>query len=407
MVNLISLGTALLGFLLVLPLFVLGVKRRANIWLGLFVYAISSLALADYCASTGVYLRVPQLRGVFDWPVAGIGAFFYCYVRSLLGLPNGWRQSVHFLPQLLLFGLLLKARLFIPDDQLRILVSGQPGAGTGFLLLFFQLLAAAYAVAVLYRLHQYRLRLRENYSSTHDRDLVWLQWLTLAVLLLLFVWFPAAQAGGLWGMALLLGRIGILYAFAWYGLHHTQVFLPPMPVLQAPQTDIAEEVLPEDSVSGQVEFADGPDTANEPEAAGKIPARYARSGMTTSAQLLIGERLAQRMTRNRDYLENDLKLTELAERIGTSPQLLSEYLNVALQQKFFDYINGLRISEVQRQLQDGHCSSSGETLLDLALRCGFNSKSTFNAAFKKSTGMTPSAWRAKQGSGYEPIGQDD
>lgn len=389
MADALMLGTAILGLLLVLPLFALSKQRAANAWLGLFVCSISSLALADYCVAAGVYLRYPKLWGVFDWPVASVGALFYCYVRSLLGLGNGWRQAVHFLPQLGLLFMLAQVWFFFPEDQLRDLMGNEKDRGLDPMLLAVQLLAAGYALAVLYRLRQYRSRLRENYSLTQDRDLQWLQWLTLGVLILLFVWFPAVQSRSAWLWALMLGRLGLLYAFGWYGLRQQQVFLPP----QAPTAV---------STPGPVASAGDADL----EVA--MPAeRYARSGMTADTQRLIGERLSRRMARDRDFLESDLKLTELAERIGTSPQLLSEYLNAVVGQNFFDYINGLRVKEVQRLLLDAETVASGKTLLDLALSAGFNSKSTFNTAFKKFTGKTPSAWRAQAGQTFEPIGKDD
>ena len=404
MVQLITLATIILGLLLLLPLLVLGRKRPANVWLGLFVYAITSLALADYCLMTGVYQRYPLLWGLFDWPVAAIGAFFYCYVRSLLGLTNSWKQSFHFVPVLLLIAMLLQIRLVLPQSEFSVLMSSRPEQGLTPILLLFQALAAGYAVAVWYRLRQYRARLRQHYSSTQQRDLIWLQWLTLAVVLLLIIWFPATQAGGPWMMLLVLGRLGLLYAFGWYGLRQQQVFLPqlsepaPLLITEVPVTP----VLPDSA--GSQQLSPHPIAAATP-----ATARYARSGMTAAATQLIGERLTKRMTDESDYLENDLTLVELAQRIGTSPQLLSEYLNVALQQNFFDYINSQRVAQVQRQLITAAATGTADSLLSLALAAGFNSKSTFNAAFRKHAGMTPSAWRAlhHQQNRSEPIGSDD
>lgn len=316
MLNELMLGTAILGLLLVLPLFALSRKRPAHAWLGLFVYSISSLALADYCIAAGVYLRHPRLWGVFDWPVASIGAFFYCYTRSLLGFKNGWRQGLHFVPQLLLLFLLVPIWFSAPEERVRELMAGEKGQGLNPMLLALQLLAAGYALAVLYRLHQYRLRLRETYSSILGRDLVWLQWLTMAVLILLTIWFPAVQSGDSWLLALVLARLALLYAFGWYGLRQQHVFLP-LPVANSGPTE-----------------APAPPRSEATFEPAKTAERYARSGMTPAAQGLIGERLQRRMTEDRDFLESDLKLTELAERIGTSPQLLSEYLNAVLGQNF-------------------------------------------------------------------------
>ena len=127
--------------------------------------------------------------------------------------------------------------------------------------------------------------------------------------------------------------------------------------------------------------------------------------MTDAARQLIGERLARRAAHESDHLDSDIKLSDLAERIGTSPQLLSQYLNDMLGVNFFDYINSLRVAHIQKMM----CSpdGAGQPLLDLAFGAGFNSRSTFNAAFKKISGVAPSAWRKLHMPMSEPIGQDN
>jgi AraC-like DNA-binding protein len=76
---------------------------------------------------------------------------------------------------------------------------------------------------------------------------------------------------------------------------------------------------------------------------------------------------------------------------GISLHYLSRVLNQYKQQNFFDYINQLRIEafklEVVNPLKQ-HLSISG-----IAFNCGFNSKAAFNIAFRKYTGLTPSAYR--------------
>jgi AraC-like DNA-binding protein len=58
---------------------------------------------------------------------------------------------------------------------------------------------------------------------------------------------------------------------------------------------------------------------------------------------------------------------------------------------FYDFINKLRVEDVQRRLEsaDDKCLS----ILQAALDSGFNTKSTFQASFKKWTGLTPSLYR--------------
>jgi AraC-like DNA-binding protein len=194
--------------------------------------------------------------------------------------------------------------------------------------------------------------MRQAYSSTQGRDLRWLAWSSANLLLLLLIWIPASALGGIWAWALAGGQLIMFYLLGWYGLRQQAVFLPP---------------------------------------AEASPRKYERSGMTDAAQSEIGARLTRRLLEQRDFLEPDLKLGELADRIGTSPQLLSQYFNEALGQSFFDYVNAQRVAEVQRMLALPEHAES--ILLDLAHAAGFNSKTTFNGAFKKVSGLSPSAWR--------------
>lgn len=84
-----------------------------------------------------------------------------------------------------------------------------------------------------------------------------------------------------------------------------------------------------------------------------------------------------------------LSLPKLASAVGATPNQLSYVLNQHLDKKFFDFINEARTREASRLLVE----HPERTVLDIATSVGFNSKSTFNLAFKKITGKTPSAYR--------------
>ncbi|GAB3121730.1 helix-turn-helix domain-containing protein [Novispirillum itersonii] len=95
------------------------------------------------------------------------------------------------------------------------------------------------------------------------------------------------------------------------------------------------------------------------------------------------------MTRDTPYLDPLLTLPRLALKTGTTANTLSAVLNQHLGVNFFDFVNGYRVDDAARLL----LACPDRTVLDIAMEVGFNSKSTFNAAFKKHTGTTPSAWR--------------
>ncbi len=100
-----------------------------------------------------------------------------------------------------------------------------------------------------------------------------------------------------------------------------------------------------------------------------------------------GQRLAEHMTTARPYLDSDLSLRALAEQIGTNSSVLSRVVNIREGLNFNDYINGFRCREVIRRFEAG--DHEHLTFLAMALDAGFNSKATFNRAFKKYTGKSP------------------
>lgn len=105
----------------------------------------------------------------------------------------------------------------------------------------------------------------------------------------------------------------------------------------------------------------------------------------------LAERLNELMQDEQLYKNPTLTINELAEQLGVKGYLLSLCLKQIFQEKFSDYINGLRVKEVQHLLKDP--KKAHYTLLSLAMEAGFNSKSSFNRAVKKHLGILPSAMR--------------
>jgi AraC-like DNA-binding protein len=92
----------------------------------------------------------------------------------------------------------------------------------------------------------------------------------------------------------------------------------------------------------------------------------------------------------RVYEDPELSLTQMAKQLKTNPSILSKTINQGFQLNFNDFINNYRIEAVKEKLQAGEQKT--QTLLGIAYDCGFNSKATFNRAFKKVTGTSPKEW---------------
>ena len=102
-------------------------------------------------------------------------------------------------------------------------------------------------------------------------------------------------------------------------------------------------------------------------------------------------RLNKLMNTEQLYLDAELGLNQLAERLGVSANHLSMLLNEYIGKNFYDYVNAFRVEEVQRRLKDP--AYKKQTISSIGGDCGFNSKSAFNRIFKNLTGQTPSQYQ--------------
>jgi AraC-like DNA-binding protein len=90
------------------------------------------------------------------------------------------------------------------------------------------------------------------------------------------------------------------------------------------------------------------------------------------------------------YTEPELTLTVLAKKMNSNTSVLSRVINQGFNCSFNDFINEYRVNAVKQKLLAGEQAT--QTLLGIAFDCGFNSKATFNRAFKKQTGLSPKEW---------------
>ena len=119
--------------------------------------------------------------------------------------------------------------------------------------------------------------------------------------------------------------------------------------------------------------------------------KYEKSNLSReTAEQEIGK-IRDFMMKQKPYLDSELSLVQLAEKLAIPRNRLSQILNEYFHQNFYDFLNSYRVDEVKTIMRNG-----GETnnFLHSAFAAGFNSKATFYTAFKRLTGMNPSEYQS-------------
>lgn len=94
---------------------------------------------------------------------------------------------------------------------------------------------------------------------------------------------------------------------------------------------------------------------------------------------------------DKNYMDSSLTLEKTADNLNLSPSYLSRIINQEMGITFTDFVNKKRVEEAASYLTNPEFSNY--TLVAIGLEAGFNSKSAFNASFKKFTGKTPGEFR--------------
>lgn len=119
--------------------------------------------------------------------------------------------------------------------------------------------------------------------------------------------------------------------------------------------------------------------------------KYSKSEIAPDQLRAWANQLEQIMQTQQRYRQAQLSSKDLADELAISVHQLSQVLNQCLGVSFYDYLNRYRVEAVQRDLNDARRDYL--TILALAFEAGFDSKATFNQAFRKHTGLTPSQYR--------------
>ena len=316
----------------------------------------------------GVFSAVPLLRAFFLPLVLTLAPLLYWTGRGLLFRDHSWRRTdpIHLLPCVIALGFFI------------VLYGDQSGVGAALLrnvgsvfgvevgiedviravywLFFLQWTLYGAAIVVSQsRGHARRRAFFSDVNQAAERRMRYILLFVLVPWLSLLLQFTLSALGfpGLLEPGASLFRMACIGAFAIYALDQPWIF-------EATESTPARDPVP----------------------------RYQRSGLDSADLDRIAAKLTRTMEQDRLYRESTLTLRDLSDATQIRENHLSETLNVRLGVSFFDFVNDWRIKEAEVLLR-----TTDRTVLAILLDVGFNARSTFNAAFRKRIGMTPSAYR--------------
>ena len=349
-----------------------------NRLLAALVLAFSvDLAMAVYHTSE-MSTRHPALIGL-DLPVAFLyGPLLYLYVRTLTSGHAALKRTdvLHLLPFIGLVVFLLPFYFLPGGEKLALMRDPSLSFATRALAIINPLKLVhgfVYLGLMIGLIRQHQHRVVDNSSPVEQARLKWLRTLTIGVVAMLvsatliyaFSAFGVASLGmdpDAWYDDLTLLCVTVfVYALGYFGLRQ-------------PEITAHEEPAPE-------QIAETRRVA------------YARSGMSPDEAERQRDRLTELMESEHLYRQGDLTLQDLAAALDISSHNLTEVLSTQLDQSFYEFVNGYRVRDVQRRLTDPDYAHW--TVLAIGMEAGFKAKSSFNAAFKRSAGMTPSQYRER------------
>ena len=322
-----------------------------------------------------------------------LGPFIYFYLKSQLdaGFRFRWSHAWHAVPFLIhvVYHMVVFAQgaVFVQEWEKTVHYPFRFGE-LEYVVLIGQQFLYLYRSFKLYR--KYRVWIKNQFSETDSISFRWYRNFLLALAItmlfgllmtLLDLWLDLNYWQDWWGN--LVCTVLIYYvSIEGYGQVQTARKL----VFHSDEISLPNVSESSRAIASKQEIIASTDSANVPEPLA-----------LTGALFDLPERLAALlayMNQEKPHLDPDLSLPDLARRMRTNPVLLSQVINAGAGKNFNDFVNAYRVDEFKRQVREP--ASAHLSFLGLALDCGFNSKATFNRAFKKFTGTSPKEFTEAQ-----------
>jgi AraC-like DNA-binding protein len=358
-------------------------NKKANIFLSILVLICVGSLLHNFLLDAGIYYQKPSLYFLPVILSLGIGPLLYLYVNRLIGLKPVKRFAIflHLVPLLAQFLFFCISFLQNPDNKYKIYSQLYKPFVSPLQNIAVYISVSIYVYLSFKEIDFYKKQLNYFYSNQGQIALQWLQRLLFAfvfyyLLSILFIiisysfnisenYFPSDFI-----------RCFIIFIIAFFALRQNSL-INIRENIQSVQTEETELPTTE-NIEGAPK---NENTQTENETIKEAPAK------TKEINTDILNRIIALVEDEKLFLNEELTIADLANKIGYSTKTISYTINNGLYKSFSLFINEYRVNLFKERRASGKFNHL--SIMGLAYDCGFNSKSTFNRIYKEITGTSP------------------
>jgi AraC-like DNA-binding protein len=349
-------------------------NRNANIILSLFILNCISACFFVILYNTNLYYYLPFLININQPAMFLLGPLVFFYVKSLINIEFKKSDLLHLLPFCIYTIFMIP--FFLENGQIKIneinqmLFTGKKN--DFFIMIILPLILIQiiiYLIVIINEIKKHEIKIKQTYSSTEKINLAWIEHFIKVFGVVCIIFIPIFFLVPLgYKFTDISSFLPISISFA--------IFLIGYNAWRQPEIFFYDY--------NPVDFDRNSSKKN------KVPTQKKQyiSKEKSDDYLKI---LLEFMKKTKIYKDPEITLTNLADKLNIPRNTLSFIINEYTGLNFYDFINSYRIEEAKNILLDP-CYKNNN-ILDIAYDSGFNSKSTFNASFKKFTNKTPKEYK--------------
>lgn len=363
-------------------------NNKANKILGVFMLLLSLLLFSNFFYYIRLYSVVVYVRYYFVMPIVlCVAPALLLYIEALTveGFEFTKKKFRHFYPAILILilNLLLYGSLS-NDDKYKFVVNGHLLDFTkesfhiravyaiknfSDIVYYVQIVVYIILMIILFKRHKNNI---EKYFSYKEK--ISLNWLKIFIITFVFLSILdifedifSLQLREYWEIIDAVEIILYVYFLGYFGIKQTVIYAAQSPILYKKLNPVQKNVAFNDHEN-----------------------KYVASCLSETQKNDIITGINSLMERDKLFLNSKLTIDVFANKLKTNKKYLSQTINEKYNKNFYSFVNEYRIKEAKKLLNNTEYKNL--SIEGIAATVGFNSKSSFNSAFKKITGLTPSSY---------------